>query len=114
MLRATTVSKSFRKRSLSRSPDVGAYLGLVPKRYQSGEVDCVGGISKCGDRPVRTLLYEPPMSWLTRYKDQLKLKNWAFAIARRSSMRKVRIALTRRLAIIMHAMLRDGTEFGAA
>jgi transposase len=43
---------------IRRSRDVGAYLGLVPKRYQSGEVDYVGGISKCGDRRVRTLLYE--------------------------------------------------------
>jgi hypothetical protein len=42
---------------------------------------------------------------------QLKLKDWAFAIARRSTMRKARVALARRLAIIMHAMLRDGTEF---
>ena len=48
---------------------------------------------------------------LTRYKGQLKLKDWAFAIAKRSTMRKARVALARRLAIIMHAMLRDGTEF---
>ena len=74
-------------------------------------VDYVGGISKCGDRRVRTLLYEAANVMLTRYKGQLKLKHWAFAIARRSTMRKARIALARRLAIIMHAMLRDGTEF---
>jgi transposase len=103
---------------IHRSRDVGAYLGLVPKRYQSGEVDYVGGISKCGDRRVRTLLYEAANVMLTRYKGQLKLKDWAFAIAfaiaRRSTMRKARIALARRLAIIRHAMLRDGTEFLAA
>jgi transposase len=99
---------------IHRSRDVGAYLGLVPKRYQSGEVDYVGGISKCGDRRVRTLLYEAANVMLTRYKGQLKLKDWAFAIARRSTMRKARVALARRLAIIMHAMLRDGTEFLAA
>ena len=51
---------------------------------------------------------------LTRYKGQLKLKDWAFAIARRSTMRKARVALARRLAIIMHAMLRDGTAFISA
>ena len=78
------------------------------------EVDYVGGISKCGDRRVRTLLYEAANVMLTRYNGQLKLKEWAFAIAKRSSMRKARIALARRLAIIMHAMLRDGTEFVAA
>jgi transposase len=99
---------------IRRSRDVGAYLGLVPKRYQSGEVDYVGGISKCGDRRVRTLLYEAANVMLTRYKGKLKLKDWAFAIARRSSMRKARVALARRLAIIMHAMLRDGTAFIAA
>jgi transposase len=97
-----------------RSRDIGAYLGLVPRRYQSGEVDYVGSISKCGDRRMRTLLYEAANVMLTRYKGQLKLKDWAFAIAKRSTMRKARIALARRLAIIMHAMLRDGTEFEPA
>ena len=103
-----------RSLAIRRSRDVGAYLGLVPKRYQSGEVDYVGGISKCGDRRVRTLLYEAANVVLTRYKGQLKLKDWAFGIAKRLSMRKVRIALARRLAIFMHSMLRDGTEFVAA
>jgi transposase len=97
-----------------RSRDLGAYLGLVPRRYQSGEVDYVGGISKVGDRRVRTLLYEAANVMLTRHKGALKLKEWAISIARRSTMRKARIALARRLAIIMHAMLRDGTEFQPA
>jgi transposase len=96
-----------------RSRDIGAYLGLVPRRYQSGQVDYTGSISKCGDRRVRTLLYEAANVMLTRYKGSLKLKDWAFEIAKRSTMRKARIALARRLAIIMHAMLRDGTEFKA-
>jgi transposase len=51
---------------------------------------------------------------LTRCKGQLKLKDWAFAIARRSTMRKARVALARRLAIIIHAMLRNETEFAPA
>jgi len=97
-----------------RSRDIGAYLGLVPRRYQSGEVDYTGSISKCGDRRVRTLLYEAANVMLTRYRGRLKLKDWALAIAKRSTMRKARIALARRLAIIMHAMLRDGTEFEPA
>jgi transposase len=97
-----------------RSRDLGAYFGLVPRRHQSGEIDYVGGISKVGDRRVRTLLYEAANVMLTRYKGELKLKDWAFAVAKRSSMRKARIALARRLAIIMHAMLRDGTEFKPA
>jgi transposase len=97
-----------------RSRDVGAYLGLVPRRYQSGEVDYTGSISKCGDRRVRTLLYEAANVMLTRYRGKLALKEWALDIGRRSTMRKARIALARRLAIIMHAMLRHGTEFKAA
>jgi transposase len=97
-----------------RSRDIGAYLGLVPRRYQSGEVDYTGSISKCGDRRVRTLLYEAANVMLTRYKGPLKLKDWAFAIAKRSTMRKARIALARRLAIIMHAMLRNSAEFKPA
>ena len=59
-------------------------------------------------------MYEAANVMLTRYKGQLKLKDWAFAIAKRSTMRKARVALARRLAIIMHAMLRDGTEFESA
>src|SRR5215467_4777731 len=97
-----------------RSRDIGAYLGLVPLRYQSGEVDYIGSISKCGDQRMRTLLYEAANVMLTRYKGPLKLKHWALAIAKRSTMRKARIALARRLAIIMHAMLRHGTEFKPA
>jgi transposase len=97
-----------------RSRDLGAYLGLVPRRYQSGEVDYTGSISKCGDRRVRTLLYEAANVMLTRYKGALKLKDWALAIGRRSTMRKARVALARRLAIIMHAMLRHGTSFEPA
>jgi len=97
-----------------RSRDVGAYLGLVPRRYQSGEVDYTGSISKSGDRRVRTMLYEAANVMLTRYRGDLALKGWALGIAKRSTMRKARIALARKLAIIMHAMLRDGTEFQAA
>ena len=97
-----------------RSRDVGAYLGLVPRRYQSGDIDYTGSISKCGDRRVRTLLYEAANVMLTRYRGDLVLKDWALGIARRSTMRKARIALARRIAIIMHAMLRHGTEFRAA
>lgn len=97
-----------------RSRDVGAYLGLVPRRHQSGEIDYVGRISKCGDRRLRTLLYEAANVMMTRYKASLKPKDWAFAIAKRSTMRQARVALARRLAVIMHAMLRDGVEFKPA
>jgi hypothetical protein len=99
--------------------DGNAQIGTIPstavaKGSAPGELDYTGGISKCGDRRVRTLLHEAANVMLTRYKGQLKLKDWAFAIAKRSTMRKARVALARRLANIMHAMLRDGTEFASA
>jgi transposase len=94
--------------------DLPCRRALVPRRYQSGEVDYTGSISKCGDRRVRTLLYEAANVLLTRYRGKLALKDRALDIGRRSTMRKARIALARRLAIIMHAMLRHGTEFKAA
>jgi len=97
-----------------RSRDVGPYLGLVPRRWNSGEIDYTDSISKVGDQRVRTLLYEAANVMLTRYRGDLALKDWALRIGRRSTMRKARVALARRLAIIMHAMLRDGTDFQAA
>jgi transposase len=97
-----------------RSRDVGAYLGLVPRRYQSGEIDYTGSISKCGDPRLRTLLYEAANVMLTRYRGSLALKTWALDIARRSTMRKARVALARRLAVIMFAMLKHGAEFEPA
>jgi transposase len=94
-----------------RSRDVGAYLVLVPRRYQSGEIDYSGSISKRGDVRVRTLLYEAANVMLTRCAGPLKLKTWAQEIGARATMRKAGVALAKRLAIIMHAMMRDGTEF---
>jgi len=98
---------------LGRSRDVGPYLGLVPKRHQSGEVDDIGSISKRGDVRVRTLRFEATNVMLTRYAAPLKLKSWALAIGARSTMRKARVALARRIAIILHAMMRDQTDFQA-
>jgi hypothetical protein len=67
-------------------------LGLVPRRYQSREVDYTGGISKCGDRRIKTLLYEAANVMLTRYNGQLRLKDWAFArTGRFQSLREARL-----------------------
>ena len=82
--------------------------------YQSGEIDYTGSISKRGDVRVHTLLYEAANVMLTRYAGPLKMKEWALAIGARSTMRKARVALARRLAIILHAMMRDRTEFQIA
>jgi transposase len=97
----------------NRSRDAGAYFGLVPRRHQSGELDWTGRITKQGDSTVRKLLYEAANSILTRTKASFALKSWALKIARRRGLRKARVALARRLAVIMHAMLRDGTLFEA-
>jgi hypothetical protein len=98
---------------IRRSRDIGAYLGLVPRRYQRrGRLR--SGNSKCGDRRGADPAVRSRQRHADPYKGQLKLKDWAFAIARRSTMRKARVALARRLAIIMHAMLRNETEFAPA
>jgi transposase len=94
-----------------RSRNVGAYLGLTPRRYASGEVDWSGRISKCGDAMVRTYLFEAAGVLLTRVQKWCALKAWGLRIAKRSGMKKARIAVARKLAVILHRMWRDGTEF---
>ena len=96
-----------------QSRNAGAYFGLVPRRHQSGELDWTGRITKQGDAMVRKLLYEAANSILTRIQESFALKTWAMKIAKRRGLRKARVALARRLAVIMHAMLRDGTLFQA-
>jgi len=96
-----------------RSRTAGAYFGLVPRRHQSGELDWTGRFTKQGDGTVRKLLYEAANSILTRTKQSFALKAWALKIAKRRGLRKARVALARRLAVVMHAMLRDGTLFEA-
>jgi len=85
----------------------------VPRRHQSGELDWTGRITKQGDGTVRKLLYEAANSILTRSKETFALKTWAMKVAKRRGLKKARVALARRLAVIMHAMLRDGTLFQA-
>jgi transposase len=97
------------------SKQVGAHFGLTPKRHQSGETDYTGRISKIGDGSVRTALYEAAHIMLTKpLKGCSALKSWAMRIARRAGMNKAKVALARRLAVIMHRMLADGTAFNAA
>jgi transposase len=97
------------------SKQAGAHFGLTPKKYQSGETDYTGRISKIGDSSVRTALYEAAHVMLTKpLKGCSHLKSWAMRIARRAGMSKAKVALARRLAVIMHRMLADGTPFNAA
>ena len=93
------------------SRDVGAWLGLTPRRYASGETDRSGRISKCGDRMARTLLYEAANALLTRSPHWSAPKAWAVRLAKHRGAKKARVALARKLAVILHRMWVDGTGF---
>jgi len=93
------------------SKAVGAVFGLTPSKYQSGESDRTGGISRCGDEMMRAMLYEAAQILLVRSAKWSWLKAWAMKIARHRGMKKAIVALARRLAVIMHRMWVDGTEF---
>jgi transposase len=95
------------------SKAVGAHFGLTPKRYQSGETDVTGRISKVGDAGVRAMLYEAANVILTRPVKGSALKSWAARLAARAGMRKAKVALARKLAVVLHRMLADGTPFAA-
>src|SRR3974390_1393559 len=92
------------------SKAVGAVFGLTPSKYQSGEIDRTGAISKCGDEMMRVMLYEAAQSMLYSRKWSW-LKAWAMQIARRRGIKKAIVALARRLAVVMHRIWVDGTEF---
>jgi transposase len=94
-----------------RSRNVGAYLGLTTRRYASGEVDWTGRISKCGDAMLRSYLYEAANVLLTRIAKWSALKAWGLRLAKRSSLRKAKVAVARKLAVILHRMWVDGTDF---
>jgi transposase len=93
-----------------KSKSVGAVFGLTCSRDQSGERDRPGAISRCGDEMMRVMLYEAAQSML-RSKKWSWLKAWAMQVARRCGMKKAIVALARRLAVIMHRIWVDGTEF---
>jgi transposase len=93
------------------SKAVGAVFGLTPAKHQSGEVDRTGAISRCGDEMMRMMLYEAAQIVLVRSTKWSWVKAWAMKIARHRGMKKAIVALARRLAVIMHRIWVDGTEF---
>ena len=97
--------------TFTRSRDVGAWIGLTPRRYQSGEVDYEGHISRRGDARLRSLLFEAAMAMLTRVRGESELRSWALALRKRLGFKRAAVALARKLAVIMHAMLKTGTDF---
>ena len=104
----TTIDRPDRFR---RSADVGAHLGLTPRQYQSGETDRRGRISRCGDTFTRTALFAAANVMLSRTTQWTALKAWGTRLAARSSLKKAKVAVARKLAVIMHRMWRDGTPF---
>ena len=90
---------------------VGAYLGMTPRRRQSGDVDLQGGVSKWGDRALRSYLYEAATVLLYRTKRWSKLKAWGEQLVRRIGSKKAHVAVARKLAVILHCIWTDGTEF---
>lgn len=97
------------------SKAAGAHFGLTPRKYQSGATDRSGRISKIGDAAVREALYQAAHVMLTKaVKGCSELKSWAMRIARRAGMRKAKVALARKLAVILHRMLADGQAFNPA
>jgi transposase len=93
------------------SKSVGAVFGLTPAKDQSGERERSGAISRCGDEMMRMMLYEAAQIMLVRSAKWSWLKAWAMKIARHRGMKKAIVALARRLAVIMHRIWVDGTEF---
>src|SRR5262245_25169311 len=94
-----------------RSRSVGAYVGLTARRYASGEIDWTGRISKCGDAMLRSYLYEAANVLLTRVAKWSTLKAWGIRLAKRRGLRKAKVAVARKLAVILHRMWVDGTDF---
>ncbi len=94
-----------------RSRSVGVYFGLTPRRFASGEVDWNGRISKCGDAMVRSYLFEAAGVLLTRVAHWCKLKAWGLRLWKRIGFKKAKIAVARKLAVILHRMWRDGADF---
>jgi transposase len=94
-----------------RHPPLSGANGLTPRCYQPGEIDQNRGISKCGDGLVRTYLFEAAGTLLTRVEKWSALKAWGLRLSKRSGLKKAKIAVARKLAIIMHRMWVDGTRY---
>ncbi|MFG1307453.1 IS110 family transposase [Xanthobacter autotrophicus] len=95
----------------AKSRTVGAHVGLTPKRYQSGEIDWTGRISKAGDPAVRTALYEAAQVLLTRIARPSSLRSWAMRLAKRRGRKKAIVALARKMGSVLHRMWIDGIDF---
>lgn len=96
-----------------RGRTVGAWLGLTPTRYQSGEIDVSGRISRHGDTLLRTYLYEAAHQVLTRSRTDSALKRWGLMLKARNGHKKAVVAVARKLAVVLRAMWAKGEAFRA-
>jgi transposase len=96
---------------IAKSKAAGALFGLTPKKYQSGEKDMTGGITRAGDEMVRTALYEAANVLLSRITRFSKLKRWGMDVAKRRGSKRAKVALARKIAVILHRMWVDGTTY---
>ena len=96
---------------IHKSKAVGALFGLTPKKYQSGETDVTGGITRAGDEMVRTALYEAASVLLSRVTRFSALKRWGMDVAKRRGMKRAKVALARKIGVILHRMWVDMTSF---
>jgi transposase len=96
---------------IKKSRDAGPLFGLTPRRYKSGETDVSGGITRVGDEMVRAALYEAANALLTRTKRFSALKRWGLDVAKRRGAKRARVAVARKLAVILHRMWVDGSGF---
>lgn len=97
--------------NFKKSRSVGAWIGLTPRRYQSGEVDFDGRISRRGDRHLRGLLYEAASVILTRSLAESTLRTWGLKLRERIGFKRAAVAVARKLAVTMHTMLKNGEFF---
>ena len=95
----------------SKSRSVGALLGMVPRKHQSGEVDRNGRITKTGDSEARSMLFEAAHVMLHRVKSWSVLRAWGVKLAGRQGNKRATVALARKIAVVMHSMWVDGTTF---
>lgn len=96
---------------VKKSKAVGALFGLTPGKYQSGETDVTGAITRVGDEMVRTALYEAANTLLSRVTRFSALKRWGMDIAQRRGTKRAKVALARKLGVILHRMWVDGKSF---
>lgn len=96
---------------IKKSRNAGPLFGLTPSRYQSGQTDVTGGITRVGDEMVRTALYEAANVLLSPRTRFSALKRWGLEVAKRRGLKRAKVAVARKLAVILHRMWIDGTTF---